>query len=79
VPEPAPESIDYKAEIERLAKLDAIEYDREREKAAKRLGIRVGTLEDEVKKQRQASRGKSDELPHWQVEPWLDVADGATR
>jgi len=33
------------AEIERLAKLSDVEYDREREAAAKKLGIRVGTLD----------------------------------
>jgi putative DNA primase/helicase len=78
VPDPAPESIDHNTEIERLVKLDAIEYDREREKAAERLGVRVGTLDDEVKKRRQASRGESDESPHWRVEPWGDPVDGAT-
>jgi putative DNA primase/helicase len=76
VPDSAPESIDYNAEIERMAKLGAVEYDRECKKAALRLAIRVGTLHDEVKKRKQVSRRESDESPHWQVEPWADSVDG---
>jgi putative DNA primase/helicase len=40
------------AEIARLAKLSDVEYDREREAAAEKLGIRVGTLNKLVAKKR---------------------------
>jgi len=40
------------AEIERLARLAPVDYDRTREAVAQRLGIRVTTLDGEVEKQR---------------------------
>jgi putative DNA primase/helicase len=76
-PEPAPEQIDLKAEIARLAKLGKAEYDRERVPAAKRLGIRLGTLDEEVAKQRSAASSENDDPAHWRVEPWDKPVDGA--
>jgi hypothetical protein len=46
---PAP---DHRAEIERLAKLDPMEYDKERERVAAALGCRVATLDKETAKTR---------------------------
>jgi putative DNA primase/helicase len=76
-PEPAPEKIDLKVAIASLAKLGKAEYDRERVPAAKRLGIRVSTLDEEVAKQRSAASGEDDDPAHWHVEPWLEPVDSA--
>jgi Protein of unknown function (DUF3631) len=63
-----------------LAALPAIEYDRKREKVAKELGIRVGTLDAEVDKLRpdqdtelRAGRALALPLP----EPWPEPVNGA--
>ena len=45
--------------VERLAKLSAFEYDRQREAEAKDLGIRMSTLDDAVK----AIQEGEDETP----------------
>ncbi len=45
--------------VERLAKLSAFEYDRRREAEAKKLGIRMSTLDDAVK----AVQEGEDETP----------------
>jgi putative DNA primase/helicase len=64
-------------EIERLARLSLIQYDREREAIAEKLGIRVTAIDSAVK----AERGKQSDdqlkfLPHWNVEPWPEPVDG---
>jgi hypothetical protein len=67
-----------KAEIERLAKLSLIAFDREREAAAEKLGVRVGTLDFLVKAVRDsATKEQKDFLPHWKVEPWSESVNGA--
>jgi putative DNA primase/helicase len=62
-----------------LAKLRPTEYDRAREKEAKRLGIRVATLDAEVAQRRPASstsgQGRTVELPD--LEPWPESVNGA--
>jgi len=67
------------AELARLAKLSSVEYDRERSGAAKRLGIRATTLDDEIKARRGGSevkgQGRPFELP--EIEPWPEALDGA--
>lgn len=66
------------AEIARLATLSPLDYDREREAAAERLGIRVSTLDTEVAAVRPkpaATDGRHVELPA--VEPWPRPVDGA--
>ena len=67
------------AEIARLAKLSSVEYDRERSGAAKRLGIRATTLDDEVKARRGGAdvkgQGRTFELPEF--EPWPEAVNGA--
>ena len=62
----------------RLAGLSPLEYDRVRKEEAKRLGVRVETLDQQVK-QRQGNpsetAGKAMEYPT--AEPWGDPVDGA--
>jgi len=72
---------DDDAEIERLAALNPIQYDRQRTAAAKRLGIRGETLDKQVK----AARGEPERdsnaggsaLEFPDVEPWPEAVDGA--
>ena len=67
-------------ELVRLAKMPPLEYDRQREEAAKRLGCRVGTLDVEVALRRgdstQARLG-GDAVLFPKREPWPDAVDGA--
>ena len=46
--------------IEQLAQLDPLEYDRQREAVAQQLGVRVTTLDTEVKEKRTAAQAKDD-------------------
>jgi putative DNA primase/helicase len=65
-------------ELLRLAQLDAITYDREREAAAKRLGIRTSTLDPQVAALRpkpETARARGVSLAA--VEPWPDPVNGA--
>ena len=48
-------------EIDRLARLPTIEIDRQREDAAKRLGVRVGTIDKMVRKKAGPSQGRGRE------------------
>src|SRR5262245_15640797 len=72
-----------KAESEEQALLDAlakkgpIEYDRERKQAAKKLGIRPGTLDDVIKALRDEAAAKELPCPWWEVEPWQDAVETA--
>ncbi|MCK8788181.1 hypothetical protein M0638_27920, partial [Roseomonas sp. NAR14] len=50
-------------EIARLAALTPVEYDRERQAAASRLGCRVGTLDMQVRAARQAQAEAEAEAP----------------
>ena len=68
------------AEIARLASLRPIEYDRQREAAAERLGVRVTTLDGEVRRIRgdsieDARGGTTFDLAD--PEPWPASVDGA--
>jgi putative DNA primase/helicase len=65
-------------EIDRLARLPTIEYDRQRERAAKRLGVRVGTIDKMVRKKQALAEDEAASLPHWKVEPSPEPVDGAT-
>lgn len=61
-------------EIARLATLDPIEYDRERQAAAELLGCRVGTLDEMVqaaRPQSEAATGRGVVLP--EAEPWPET------
>ena len=70
---------EVRVEIERLAKLSLVEYDREREAAAGRLRCRVGTLDAQVKTARadgdQKGQGRPLDLP--EIAPWPHAVDGA--
>jgi Protein of unknown function (DUF3631) len=68
------------AEIARLARLPLLSYDREREAAAKRLGCRVSTLDEQVKAARGETaitpgQGRPISLP--ESEPWHELVEGA--
>jgi putative DNA primase/helicase len=88
---PDPEKPNPDAEVERLAALPRLEYDRIRQETAKRLKVRVATLDAEVEKRRQAeeSRGSSHTLDESNpspdpdrrgilepVTPWHEPVDG---
>jgi putative DNA primase/helicase len=64
-------------ELERLATLSPVEYDRERKSAARALGIRAPTLDALVKRLRPAiSAGQGSEVAFDEAEPWPYVVDG---
>ena len=66
-------------EVARLSKLGAIEYDQEREQAAKALGIRVSTLDGLVKKTLTESETNeaTNTLDFEEPTLWPDPIDGA--
>src|SRR5262249_16662632 len=59
-----------------LARLSRFEYDRRRKKDAKKLGIKLETLDREVAELRARNAADKDFLPHWTVEPWSEQVDG---
>ncbi len=71
------------AAVARLAALPPIEYDRVRDAEAKRLGIRVATLDCEVTKARESLNPREGASIQGQAvvfddpEPWPDKVDGA--
>lgn len=68
----------YEAELSRLAGLDPIAYDQQRDTAAKAIGCRVGTLDEQVQARRpmpEGVTGRGVSLPV--VEPWPDPVPGA--
>jgi Protein of unknown function (DUF3631) len=82
VPESAP-SGDDEAELERLAHLDAFDYERSRAAAAKALGVRSGILDRRVTAKR-AERGLNADdgkqgrpMRYDEAEPWPMPVDGA--
>jgi putative DNA primase/helicase len=58
-------------DIDELAKLDPLEYERLRKEAARSLGIRVAMLDSEVMARRQRSSGATRV-----IEPWESEVDG---
>jgi hypothetical protein len=62
-------------EIKKIAALDDLEYEREREPRAKAMGVRVGAL-DRLRKRERAEKDDSA-LPHWRVEANPTPVDGA--
>jgi hypothetical protein len=65
--------------IDELARLPRLEYDRRRNEAADRLGVRRSSL-DEAREARRAEReaedGPAPLYGHWVVEPWPEEVDG---
>lgn len=66
--------------LERLAALSPLEYERQRQNAAGRLGTRVSTLDRMVKPKRSGAepgdlQGRAVEFP--EIEPWSAPVDGA--
>lgn len=73
----APPEEAHEETIERLAKLSPLEYDQEREQIAKRLNVRVSTLDNEVAKQRaQAHDDTGATTGPQEAEPWHSPVDG---
>jgi hypothetical protein len=71
---------DGDAQISRLGKLGALEYERERKEAAKRLNIRASVLDRLVAIEREqfndaGKQGRALSLP--EPEPWPDPVNGA--
>jgi hypothetical protein len=66
-----PQAVD--AEIRRLAGMDKLAYELEREEAAKRLRLRMAILDDQVEKVR--AHAQTSAVPD--PEPWPDAVDGA--
>jgi putative DNA primase/helicase len=75
--EPELKEADVNSEIARLAQLSPIEYDRVRSDVARRLKVRLGTLDQAVTKVHCESSDVHSDLPHWNVEPWPTNVDGA--
>jgi putative DNA primase/helicase len=77
-PPPNENPADTQAELARLAALSSFEYERERTEAAKRLGIRVAALDDEVNQRRAkaAESARADSILR-EPERWPDAVDGA--
>jgi uncharacterized protein DUF3631 len=82
-PQPSTNGIDDNAELERLARMALLDYDRARKEAGKKLGIsRLSTLDLMVRGKR-AELGLVVEKPtpplyeHWNVAPADDPVDGA--
>jgi Protein of unknown function (DUF3631)/Primase C terminal 2 (PriCT-2) len=63
--------------LEALTKKGPIEYDRERKRAAKQLGIRPGTLDHLMKGLRAEAAAQELPFPWWEVEPWQDAVETA--
>jgi hypothetical protein len=76
----APAAIEGEANY--LAGLSTAEYQLERKRVAKDLGIQVSALDKLVKAKRQKAKhdksatAENDFMPHWKVEPWSDQVDG---
>jgi putative DNA primase/helicase len=65
--------------IDELAKLSALEYDRQRKRAAHDLGVRNSSLDKEVERRRAELADEAEPTPlypHWVVEPWPEAVDG---
>ena len=76
---PTAEPVDEKAEIARLAALSLLDYDREREAVAHKLGVRTTTLDKAVKSARGGggATGQGQTIEFEEIEPWPHTVDGA--
>jgi DNA primase len=67
--------------IDELARLNAVDYDRRRNEAANQMGIRRGTLDDQVNARRAEHSDEARPPPlfgHWVVEPWPEAVGTPT-
>jgi putative DNA primase/helicase len=69
---------DLDAEVARLAALPLLAYERERDAAAKRLGVRVAVLDQAVSDKRDEAPAAAPSLILRNLEPWPQPVDGAT-
>jgi hypothetical protein len=69
--------IDDTKMVAKLAKLKELDYQRERAKTAKELGVGVGVLDKLVRQHRAQAEEDAAVLPHWVMEPWGKPVDGA--
>jgi hypothetical protein len=77
---PSENPIDHEAEVKHLAELPPLAYDRLRAQEAQRLGVRVATLDEAVRKARPRSHSEENGRPGFtftEVEPWGEDVDGA--
>jgi hypothetical protein len=61
--------------IDALAKIQGLEYDRQKKAAAKELGVSLGAIDSEVKARREDMQA-APLYGHWITEPWPEVCDG---
>jgi putative DNA primase/helicase len=74
------ETKDAEAEIEALAGLREVAYQKKRKQAAADLQMQVGTLDKLVAKHRAKLEAEADAqplYPHWVVEPWDESVEGS--
>jgi putative DNA primase/helicase len=64
--------------VQELAKLSPMEYDQARESKAKELGVRVGTLDQEVAKVRGDVAENNQDSVVEEISPWSEHVDGNT-
>ncbi len=63
--------------IAELANLSKLDYGRRRKTAAKAMGVPVAILDEVVIEHRTRREVRDAALPHWTVEAWPEVVDGA--
>jgi hypothetical protein len=67
--------------IDALAKLQPLQYDKQRERVARDLGVRKSSLDKEVEGRRAELAAEAETAPlypHWVVDPWPEAVDGDT-
>lgn len=69
--------LELEAEVIRLAKLSRLKYDQEREAAAKALGVRLTTLDNEVRAARRDDGRDGRAVKIDDPDPWETSVDGA--
>jgi Protein of unknown function (DUF3631) len=81
-PDPAKKAAAHADEqnlIDELARLSGLEYDKQRERVARDLGVRKSSLDKEVEGRRAELAAEAEPAPlypHWVVEPWPEAVDG---
>ncbi len=63
--------------VAELAKLSPLEYEKRRKETADKLDVRVGVLDQAVRRQQAHTHDEASALPHWKVKPWPDDVPGA--